>query len=96
MKTVTFDENKWQLVPKETTQEMESVYANEYCVYQTAQELHDQMLRASPSHPEVGPLTDAEIESIAKSADVWRLFYSLRIFDFARAILAAAEAKRGV
>ena len=90
MKTVIFDETKWQIVPKETTQEMDSVYANEYCVYQTAQELHDQMLRASPPHPEVEPLTNEEIKRhwSGGACPDWAI-------KFARAILAAAEAKRG-
>ena len=35
------------------------------------------------------PLTDEQIEKIAKESDTWLLFRSLSIFDFARAIEAA-------
>ena len=35
------------------------------------------------------PLTDEQIEKLAKENDVWALFRSLAIFDFVRAIEAA-------
>jgi methionyl-tRNA synthetase len=38
---------------------------------------------------ECKPLTDEQIEKIAKENDVWMLFRSLLIFDFVRAIEAA-------
>ena len=63
MITKTFDPDKWQLVPKELTPEMCSIYCNEYLVFQTEQELHDAMLFVAPEHPSTKPLTYAEIDS---------------------------------
>ncbi len=39
--------------------------------------------------PKREPLTDEQIEVIAKENEVWRLFRSLAIFDFVKAIEAA-------
>ena len=39
--------------------------------------------------PHCKPLTDEQIEKLAKENDVWALFRSLAIFDFVRAIEAA-------
>ena len=44
--------------------------------------------------PKRKPLTDEQIEKLAKENDVWTLFRSLAIFDFVRAIEAAHGIKR--
>ena len=49
--TTTYDSEEWQLVPRKTTAEIESVYANDRGTYQTAQELHTAMLRSAPTAP---------------------------------------------
>lgn len=75
MKTVTFDETKWQLVPKEPTDEM--LWREEYpfspwrqciCGLHSGSSKNEQakfyraMLTAAPQHPETYPMTDKEVE----------------------------------
>lgn len=66
MKTATFDETKWKLVPKEPTDEMQrdgcrvplNKAARHNVVYRT-------MLAVAPQHPEAEPLTEEVIEELA-------------------------------
>jgi len=67
MKTITFDETMWQLVPKEPTQKMlNSAWDN--MVYRTEMlASYQAMLSAAPEHPEAEPLTDEEIDACRRS-----------------------------
>ena len=78
MKTITFDEAKWQLVPKEPTQKMlNSAWDN--MVYRTEMMASYQaMLAAAPEHPEAEPLTDGWIDALFQDCDDY--------VEFARAI----------
>lgn len=62
MKAVTFDETKWQLVPKVPTDAMK--YApDRYRPYANGL-MYRSMLAAPPQHPEAGQLTDADVADI--------------------------------
>ena len=64
MRTVTFDETMWQLVPKEPTQKMlNSAWDN--MVYRTEMlASYQAMLSAAPEHPEAELLTDGWIDAL--------------------------------
>lgn len=61
MRTVTFDETKWQLVPKVPTVGM--VYLAQRTGV-SVQGCYIAMLDAAPEHPEAEPLTDEEVLKI--------------------------------
>ena len=65
MKTVVFDETKWQLVPKEPTNEMaEAVWKRGYGFFEF-KDTYRIGLEKAPQHPEVEHLTEEVIEELA-------------------------------
>lgn len=62
MKTATFDETKWKLVPKEATIEMVD---EAYGVDPERESVYVAYITAAPEHPEVEHLTEEVIEELA-------------------------------
>ena len=55
-RTDTYDDEQWQLVPKEMTQEMDAVFSiDRYNAFSTSQTIFERVLAAAPTPPVTAP-----------------------------------------